>query len=166
MGINNVYQICNKLDYLYACDKNWWAVHYNDVPAGVIKMSLQKTDYKDVMRFENDGDAGVSHQLPGIKTGKNGGYQAINVGYLLGYNPIVLLGFDMQVIDGKTHWHGDHPAGLNNPNDGRFDVWQKHYKVLADELKAVGVRAINCTRQTALTCFEQMPLEDVLDDVR
>ena len=92
--------------------------------------------------------------------GHNSGYQAINLAYQFGAKRIILVGYDMQHTDGKTHWHGDHPKSLNNA--AGVEKWPKHFTQLAKDLDRVGVEVINCTIQTALTCFKQADLRDVL----
>lgn len=160
LGINNAYQISDRLTYLYACDAKWWNKHYEHVN-GCRKFSLEETPYADVEKMENDGADGVSHEWPKLRTGGNSGYQAINLAYLLGYKKIVLLGYDMQETNGQTHWHGLH-KGLNNPNHQQFSTWRASFALLAWELKKAGVRVVNATRQTALTCFKQMSVGKAL----
>lgn len=168
MGINNAYQMTNKLTYLYGCDIKWWRKHYEmarHVPNKyILEQDLNKMAFADdVVQLLHGGDDGLSHEWPKLKTGKNGGYQAINLTYLLEYNRHILLGYDMQEIDGKVHWHGLH-EGLNNPSEQQFKEWRGHFDQLAQELKAVDVEVLNATRQTALECFPRVRLEDALNE--
>lgn len=100
-----------------------------------------------------------------IHYGNNSGYQAINFAYLepVKSDCIILLGFDMQKTGGKVHFFGDHPKTLHNGPD--FDHIRPRFDKLASDLKAKGVRVINATRETALTCFETQPLEWVLNEL-
>ena len=159
MGINNAYQICDPA-YLYACDSAWWKWHYEHVPFHIIKYSLAKTEYSDVMQMEKDGIEGLSKEWPKLKTGQNGGYQAINLAYLMGYNRIILLGYDMQLTNGKSHWHKDHSG--NNPKKRQFKDWINNYNELAPLLEKVGVEVLNATKETALKCFKRVRLSDVI----
>src|SRR6056297_1835559 len=122
IGISNAYQICNGLDYLYSCDRDWWARHHKDVPGGVEKYSLQGTLFDDVRQMTNGGTDGLSLDWPMLKTGGNSGYQAINLAVLLGYRRLILLGYDMQLTGGHTHWHGPH-RGMNNPRADTLSRW-------------------------------------------
>jgi hypothetical protein len=71
----------------------------------------------------------------------------------------------MQNTGGRAHWFGDHPKPLrqaDNPSD-----FVPYFDALAPEYAAAGVRVINATAETALRCFERMPLEQAvasLDD--
>lgn len=72
----------------------------------------------------------------------------------------MLLGLDCSPSkDGKAHWFGQHGAGLTQRQP--FDLWQARFPKLAQDLRDDGVFTINASRQTALTCFDRMPLERV-----
>jgi len=66
----------------------------------------------------------------------------------------------MQYTKGKTHHFGDHPKRLSNCVG--INKWPSKFGPLADGLKRAGVEVLNCTSQTALTCFERAILEEVL----
>lgn len=91
------------------------------------------------------------------------GLQALNlIGLLTDWKVwrIFMLGFDAQNTGGKTHFFGDHPAPLQSTG-GQPDALS-HYPPVASSLVALGVEAINLTRETALTCFKRARLEDFL----
>ena len=160
IGINCAYQISGQLNILYACDAAFWNEHYTKIN-GVVKISLEKTKYKDVFHLENDGTHGVSDCFPKVKTGGNSGYQAINLAYLLGFKKIILLGYDMKITAGRVHWHGNHEK-LNNPNDNVIKNWISNYKDLAALLAARNIQVINASRDTALDCFIQVELTNLI----
>jgi hypothetical protein len=97
-----------------------------------------------------------------IHTGRNSGYQAISLAYIFGVKKILLLGFDMQRTNGKSHWHGDHPRGLGNGS--RYQGWIIAMNKLAKDLADKGVTVINCSRQTALKCFPRSTIQKELPD--
>lgn len=100
-----------------------------------------------------------------IHYGSNSGYQAINLAYLWGAGQIVLLGYDMQTTGGKQHWFGDHPAGPMQCQSN-YSGFMGNFTKLAEDLAARGVDVVNCTRETALTCFRRDSLDNVLRDIR
>lgn len=109
----------------------------------------------------------VAHNRPGlstepglIHTGQNSGYQAINLAFLFGARKIVLVGFDMQHTGGRHHWFGNHPLGMRNACG--VDDWKKNFPKLAADLQAQGVDVVNCSEETALTCFRRSSLEQEL----
>jgi hypothetical protein len=162
IGINNAYQICGQLNVLYGCDAKWWQKHHNDVPEQCCKFSLEDTGFDDVVQLKQGKKEGLSLRWPWLNTGRNGGYQALNLAVLLGFKTIYLLGYDMKRTGGKTHWHGEHPQPLNNPSEHLMQNWIEHYKEAAKILEGLGITVINLTRKTALQCFPIMRLEDAL----
>lgn len=90
----------------------------------------------------------------------NSGAAAIELAADMGAKRIILLGYDCQHTGGKRHWHGDHPKGAGSGNAGNIAKWPAIFNRLARSLK--GVEVINCTRETALTCFPRASLEGAL----
>lgn len=95
-----------------------------------------------------------------LYSGQNSGHQAIQLAYQKGAARIILLGYDMQHTNGRTHWHGDHPKGLTNAEG--IAGWVKHFGPLAKALELEGVEVVNCSPETALTCFKRGRLDDYL----
>ncbi len=96
---------------------------------------------------------------PTMVAGFDAGTSAINVAMLFGATEIVLLGYDM--IGGR--WiNGEVKHYLPNPPESDF---QRHMSVLpslAADAKAKGVRIINTSPISRVTCFEFEPLARVL----
>lgn len=96
--------------------------------------------------------------------GNNSGYQAIGLAYTWGAARVILLGYDCQFSGGKRHWFGDHPRGLNNATG--IECWKRAFPKLAKDAEHVGLAIVNASRQTALTCFPRMSIEDALHHSR
>ncbi len=95
-----------------------------------------------------------------IHQGGNSGYQAINLAYLWGADRIILLGFDCgPSLKGEAHWFGQHPPTLTTTQP--YELWRAKFPRLAADLQKQGVRVINASRHTTLTCFERKPIEDL-----
>lgn len=155
--INNTYELAPWADILYACDRTWWRANSEAIEHKGRKISIQY-DHPEVEKWESNNKLnGLGEDV--IHTGGNSGYQAINLAYLMGATEIILLGYDMQITEGLSHWHGDHKKGLSQQHC--FKGWIGHMNILAQHLKQRGVNVYNCSRQTALECFERKNLEDV-----
>ena len=151
-------------DAHHACDGRWWHAHpdalthdrpktclVDDPPAGVVKLTCVS-------------GGGLDDRPGHVRAGQNSGYQAL---HLAAVNfgaaaRVILLGYDMQHTGGQAHYHGTHAAPLRNPKPGDMREWARHFDGVAPELKRRGVEVINCSRATALTCFERAAVEDVL----
>lgn len=151
-------------DILYACDGDWWKRYFDDVKK-VFSGECWTYDYDASMQYSirhiNGDTSGKGLGKNGIiHTSGNGGYQAINLVYLLGAKRIILMGFDMQRTNQKSHCHGDHPGSLNRFSP--YGSWAKNFIQLARDLHEEGVEVINATRETALNCFKRQPIEEAL----
>lgn len=99
--------------------------------------------------------------------GGSSGHKAISAAYsYFGATRIVLLGYDCQFTGGLRHHHGDHPERLNGKagcaNPQQTDTWAAHHLTLAEDARKKGVEIVNCSRATALECYERKPLLDAL----
>lgn len=147
-------------DVLYACDYAWWRKHWPvPVQSELWSVSDRARDEFGIRWLRGDPGAGLSESPAAIRTGRNSGHQAMALAALFGAARIVMLGYDMTRTGGRSHWHGDHPAGLNNGNP---DGWHGEMAQLARDLQRAGVAVVNASRSTALRCFERMRLEDAL----
>lgn len=66
-------------------------------------------------------------------------------------------------VDRGTHWHGDHPKGLNNPADVNVRRWRQVLDAQAPMLKEMGVSVINASPVSALEAYPKMTLEAAIN---
>ncbi len=119
--------------------------------------------YPTVAYIESVDRPGLSFDRSVIHQGGNSGYQALNLAVHFGVKRIILLGYDMQNgPEGQVHHHPAHPKGMNNPTPGNYARWLQCYETLGPDLDRAGVDVINCSLDTALTCFPRARLEEVL----
>jgi hypothetical protein len=148
---------------MYAGDFMYYKVHHKKVKVH-FHGQLWTQDAAAAARYGINRVKGANRPGLGpegmIHTGGNSGYQAINLAYLWGAKKIILLGFTMREIDGKKHWHEDHPKPL--VAQILPDEWRHKMKFLADDLKVKGVDVVNCDPLSALTCFRMSTIEQEL----
>lgn len=158
--INSTVDLAPWADVLYACDGRWWHWRKGAPEFQGMKYSIdiQASRY-DVTVLKSTGVEGLELRPHALRTGKNSGYQAINLAVHFGADRIVLLGYDMQPgPNGEEHHHPDHPNRSRSP----YPSFRAQFPALVAPLQALGIEVVNCTRQTALTCFPQAALEAVL----
>ena len=158
VGVNDAYRIAPWLDVLYACDARWWNEHKGVPSFKGPKYSLQRqaAKWRGVNVLQNTGTDGLESKPNGLKTGKNSGYQAINLAIHLGAKRIVLLGYDMEIkVGSKAHWFGLHPWGGQPP----VQSFRGMFRTMVGPLEKRGVTVINCSRSTSLDAFPRMSLE-------
>jgi hypothetical protein len=171
IAINDAYLLAPWADVLYAADEKWWKWQVKDKRRGPLlaafaglRVSVDKKRARQtpphlpgVIMLRNTGGDGLDLQPNSVRTGRNSGYQAINVAYHLGPRRILLVGYDMR----GGHWFGRHPDN-SRPN---FHLCLQHFASLATAIEARGVDVINCTPNTALGCFRRMAWHDALAEV-
>lgn len=160
--INNACHLAPWADYHYACDLRWWRIYHDTVGTGecwTIDTKAAREFGLNLIKHKGIGPGLCT--VPGrIYHGGNSGYQAIGLAYVLGYNPIYLLGYDCQATNGKKHCHPDHPGRLDCPHNYRR--WRRRFNALAQDAKRLDVTLINCSRETAITDIPRANLCDVL----
>jgi len=173
--INDAYRLAPLADILYACDYRWWewnhwAPEFRGVRVALGWNGPERTWYpgwnnrdlvidKGIRLVKSTGELGLESEDTGVRTGRDSGYQAINLAVHLGAKRIVLIGYDMRPVDGKNHWFGDHPHNVPPPP---FELMLPAYESLVDPLKERGIEIFNCTRKSALEVFPMAPLEAVV----
>jgi len=147
---------------LYACDARWWR-HHKGVPefTGLKLTQCQAAAQEFGLRWiKGEHKPGLSFDPGIIHYGSNSGYQALNIAVLMGAKRIILLGFDMRRIAGKSHFFGEHPKGMSN-GDG-YGMFIEKFKTVVDPLREHAIEVVNCTPESALPWFEMKRLEDAL----
>lgn len=152
-------------DVLYACDKKWWRV--KRPPPGQLAPRYWVTQDKGAAAeyglhwVQSRTGLGLCREPWVVNQGLNSGHQALNLAYHLGATRILLLGYDMQRTEGRSHWFGDHPRGLQIQSP--YDQFAERLALLAVGMAAAGIRVVNCSAQTALTCFERRTIYEELE---
>lgn len=175
IGVNDSYRLAPFIDILYACDALWWELHLKEVLNTVSddtrlftcsdtnvesgKVKEQMAAQHDVTIVPGEYKPGFCLQPPKIHYGGNSGFQALNLALHTQAERILLLGLNMSCVEGKRHFFGDHPAHLN-----RVTTYDSYINEFVNASKDVAAgKIVNCTRDSALTCFPVMTLEEALD---
>lgn len=93
------------------------------------------------------------------------GSAGINIAWLMGADPIVLLGFDMHDLpldrwqEGYWHDHHQKPPAMGSRKNRFMPALER----MAKELKDAGATVLNATPGSALKCFPAVNLQDVLE---
>jgi hypothetical protein len=147
-AVNNTWEMARFCHVIYAGDLKWWS-QYNDViDIGADRWTCNR----------------VASELFGINWHRisssnfNSGQRAIQFAIEKGAKRVILLGYDCQLTGGKTHHHGDHVEGLQNPNAQKMVKWSLQFSLINTR----GTEVINCSRETSLDCFPRKPLEECL----
>lgn len=162
--INTTFRLAPWADMLYACDDEWWDFYIPEVRES-FRGELWTQDrptaaLHHINWVKSERSMGLGRKPGIINQGGNSGFQAMNVAWQAGAARMILLGFDMQATGGKSHWHGNHPPGIHCPE--AYPAWIAAMRQISADLYLEGVPVVNCSVQTALTCFPRESLEAAL----
>jgi hypothetical protein len=173
IAVNDAYKVMPWADAMFACDNHWWeenktcggfagekwASHEHDndpsMSAGNDKRAIADKYGINIVRGENGAEFSFDPTL--IRYGWNSGFQAVNLALLKGCRQIVLVGFDMRFVDGKSHFFGDHK--VRQSPESAYQNFAGKFAIAAKKLPP-DVLIINATPGSAMTCFPMMSLED------
>lgn len=178
LAVQDAYRILPHADALYGCDSGWWRFHKDCDGFAGEKWTTHKPESSDKLRVDptlgrsladafglnvvmgEDGDR-FSLDPTVIYYGSNSGFQAISLAILFGCKKIVLVGFDMRFVGGRSHFFGDHQLPIRQSDDETYRRFVPHFERAAKRLPA-DIEIINATPGSALKCFPMMPLEEAL----
>lgn len=154
---NTTFRLAPWADVLMGFDGAWWAKHTDElqgwagrrVSCSSLASKLGAEQLQTVLGFRGFGNSGTA---------------AIALAVMGQAARVVMLGYDCQHTGGKTHWHGDHPAGLGNAKGVK--LWPAKFAKAAEYAATHGCKVVNASRETALTCFPRVVLEDELAPFR
>ena len=171
LAVKDAYHIDTTADVVYGADGYWWDQH-EGVPAlgwSTLRVTVApfagdrwRKRYGDrfqVLRHDRV-NAGLSLDQGELR-GNNSGSQAINLAVLFGAVRILLLGFDMRPHGFRHHFFGNRPDRADPP----YHLFIPTFEAMQSTLEMLGVSVINCTPESALTAFQQVPLREALPDV-
>lgn len=165
IGCNDAYRL-RYCDALIFADRKWlqWPHTRRDLTPNNYEYLIGRVAREEANgdppfhRLARDMMAGLSRS-PQALSGWCCGSNAINLAYLFSAGhpkDIILLGFDMH----GANWHNRH---LTAKVPGKYERdFIPYIERMAAELRAEGIKVINCSPGSALKCFQIMLLKDVL----
>ncbi len=96
---------------------------------------------------------------PTMVAGFDAGTSAINLAALFGAMEIIVLGMDMT---GGRWFNGEIKHYLPTPLEAQHQQHMQPLPLIAADAKRKGIRIVNCSPISRVTCFEQQPLEAFL----
>lgn len=165
---NNSYKLYPDAMCLHFADSIWWRWHQkpeHDV-RNVFKGEITTCVFKKraaiepefITNFVNGDKKGGINTDETKLDGNNTGHQAINIATHIGFEKIVLIGFDMNESAKETHWHNEHERATNKQMFGHTMLPAMQQVALAQE--ELGFKVYNLNRESAIRDFEFADLED------
>lgn len=133
----------------YSADYWWWfhrSDWWSDFPGPLRHtVSEQAAEEYQLMLHKIRKQPGLSREPGVLHSGRNSGYQALNLAYLSGAKRILLLGFDCH----GTHYFGPHPPELDR-GCGHGD-WIPEFRTICPS--DYGIEIINLSADSAIDAF-------------
>ena len=167
---NNAYKLFPDAMVLHFADKAWYEWHtkpkhdfLNKFSGTITTCALAQKGFWDKSRifcfFKGDTKGGISKDTDKLN-GNNAGHQAINIAVHLGYKKIVLIGFDLDASNRKTHWHNEHERPTNVGNY-EFSMIPGFEKIVPYQ-KELDFKIYNINKESKLKCFEFADLQEFI----
>lgn len=153
VAVNTSWQAARFARWIYAGDPAWWEAHHRSIDIPAERWTCNHMAAKRLKLKHHRGRLGKY----------NSGMRAIQFAIDRGARTIILLGYDCSLAHG-IHWHGEHTR-TGNPRASSITRWHQHFGWVATEARRKGIRILNCSRHTALRCFETMTLEAALESI-
>ena len=162
--INNAYKEFTNPTALYWCDESWVSNHYDNImnhacplrftarhaADGYIKNHILGTGNSVVLK--RTGDFSIDTDINHVR-GNNSGAHVINLLANMKVRRIILLGYDLKMSKGKSHWHDGH--GLPMANHIYDELFIPSITSMAEPLKNLKIDVVNCSCGSALKCFKE-----------
>ncbi len=164
MAINCSCAICPWAEFLYFTDTSWFEHRRTLVAAWpgtvitasrVAKAALPEKLKRIQLVTQPDFTIGE----PVLKFGRSSGHTAISVAIAMGAARVILLGYDMQIVGGRSHHHNEY-----HTEDIKLfrDDFLVHFQGWGEAARRIGVEVLNCTPGSALAEFPMRSIDDVL----
>lgn len=152
VGVNSAWKFAPWVDCIYAGDYRYWKEYRQELEAS----GFTGKRYSRSSRAEKV--FGAKYIKSRLGNDYNSGQMAVEMAIRYGSDPVVMLGFDCSVTHG-FHCHGPHDK-TPNPNEERCRRWLEQFERINKYYPDANI--VNCSRETALTCFPRDTLENVL----
>lgn len=155
-GCRRLRQVATDKDILYFTDNAWNENRPElaaDWPGPVVCANRNaKARLRDAVRYIDVTELTARMGTLPDATQASSGHIATSLAAVMGARKIVLMGFECRAVGGQTHGHTDYTQTDEFIFVQRFlPGWQD----LSRALDRMGVDVVNCTPESALTCFRQ-----------
>jgi len=184
IAVNDTYLVAPWADAQYAADAHWHRWHTEGIAKPMLGLTAEMVRGRwaafagQKCTIENSGGTvadpavhmlrnktfpnhsmGLSTDPQALVTGRNSGFQALNLSILAGVKRVILLGFDGQPAGAASHFNGGHPRPTP---DAAYALYRAAMVEAKAAIAAAGVDVLNCSPGSAITAFPMVVLEDAL----
>ena len=173
IGVNNAYLLGTWVDFMFFGDCGYYLAHKTRLDAFPgIKVtccprfaSRTKAAEAQVKYLAKDRDKpkGISNSSYKVSWNSNSGAAAISMAVHFGVKRILLLGFDMCLSKGYSHWHGHHGIpGTKRKTSPPFKRHLMGFPQIAADAKALHVEILNMNPNSEIDCFPRWSVDQLV----
>ncbi len=152
IGVNNCYELGDWVDVCWFGDSKWFQWYHEEF---AFFSGLKATcNHKFVTEPRKNIKALLRGKPQGLETdprkvswNRSSGGSAINLAIHLGAKRIVLVGYDMRLIDGAKNWK-PHKREKTKPNP--YVRFREPFKKIMEDAKALGIEIVNASPKSSL----------------
>lgn len=169
IGANVAFLLGDWISVFYFCDRQFFRIYWEEI----LKFKNLKATCcnhldrkllpkaRNIKRLRRDNRGGLSNKQDTICWNFNTGAASIDFAVHAGVKRVLLLGFDMQLNNNRSHWHeGFQPYQLT-PRQS-FKRFLKGFAPIARDAKKRKVEILNVNKDSAIKEFKKVELKDVL----
>jgi hypothetical protein len=168
MVLNSSYLLAPWADVLFFVDTLWSEDHLDVVKnwkgmAVTTALGAKRILPSKIRRVQIHQDRDFLLNPNWVRVGRSSGHTGISLAISMGATTVVLLGYDMKFIDGRSHHH-DHyfnrdPKTFSTNFLPAFEGWN-------EDARKVGVRVLNASPDSALEEFKKVDFEEFMTEYR
>lgn len=161
-GINEAFRLGTFIDTWFFSDGDIFKNHRQAIekwPNSIVSCAGIAKNHKKIEHYARCRQHTICFEprkLAFPSRGANSGATAINLAIREGFETIILLGYDMQQVNGKNNYH-DYYTKAPRP-----DIYERFLEVFVKIASEATVEIINATPNSALHCFPKVSLEDLI----
>jgi len=160
IGVNDAYNM-SCTDICCFGDTSWYKMHAENLKNWDGEVWSNNTNTLGIDRVKNlrKSSSKLSTDPDKCAWFGNSGYLAINFALLGHPDEIVLLGYDMDMIENRANWHDDNRS---HPHMGTYDSFLGHETNISGQIKHLypDVSIVNANPVSRLSVFEKVNPED------
>lgn len=161
LAINRAYECCPQAQVIYFSDKRFWNWHGEQLKnhTGRVISGAHRLRVTGVESYQFSGVEGLDLTRGKLRHGNSSGYAAINLAVHLGAKKIVLLGYDMRMVDDRAHWHDGYPVVARQ---NVFDKMHAFFETMIPQLKQLDITVLNACPGSRIDAFLKISHEEAL----
>ncbi|HEQ98820.1 MAG TPA: hypothetical protein ENO22_05715 [candidate division Zixibacteria bacterium] len=166
IAVNNAYRMADWIDCLFFGDCRWYNMHakqllsFAGLKVTTCEQHLDKPGIKVVKRQNKIRGLSTSPSI--LAWNLSSGACAIGLAYHFGVKRIILLGFDMRVVEGRYNYHDDYDPPANPKGKNPYPRFLRPFPDIAHSLKQKNIECFNACLDSALDVFPKVALEDLI----